>query len=204
MLVLLTGKAGSGKNAVADALTEGFQFEQWSFAAALRDEVLAHIEQDDWPEGSVPPGLNASEIAPEDIFHKPTMPEARRLLQWYGTNYRRAQDRDYWVQKLSESLYLAHTDHPRPEGSNTVITDCRFPNEAIWGLKRGGYIVRVDRPEKMHLVTPLAHVSECVERLPYHYLLRNDGTLRELRNRAWEMYYDLRRIGERVAEAKAA
>jgi hypothetical protein len=78
----------------------------------------------------------------------------RTLLQWWGTDYRRAQDPNYWVTQLTDTL-------KREQPDVALITDVRFPNEvdAIHAL--GGYAVKVTRttaPDvKVH-----AHASENV------------------------------------------
>jgi hypothetical protein len=60
-----------------------------------------------------------------------------KLLQWWGTNYRRAQDPDYWTKKLFANIpsYL----------DIALVTDVRFPNEANGIKERGGYNVQIQR-----------------------------------------------------------
>jgi hypothetical protein len=62
----------------------------------------------------------------------------RTLLQWWGTEYRRAQDPDYWVKKTMAKI---SEDHPEV----ALISDLRFPNEVEGIRNAGGYVVRVDR-----------------------------------------------------------
>lgn len=62
----------------------------------------------------------------------------RALLQWWGTEYRRAQDPFYWVRKLA--LRIAD-DKPQ----FALISDMRFPNEAMWVKANEGYTVNVTR-----------------------------------------------------------
>lgn len=60
-----------------------------------------------------------------------------KLLQWWGTEYRRAQDVNYWVKKTFASI---------PTNLDiAMITDVRFPNEAEGVRSRGGYTVNVQR-----------------------------------------------------------
>lgn len=61
----------------------------------------------------------------------------RSLMQWWGTEYRRAQDENYWVDKA-----LAKCDG---ECLLYVIDDCRFENEAEAVRKAGGKLVRIER-----------------------------------------------------------
>lgn len=60
-----------------------------------------------------------------------------KLLQWWGTEYRRSQDQDYWVKKGLERI--------SPTADIVIFTDMRFYNEA-WGIiQRGGYTVNLTR-----------------------------------------------------------
>lgn len=60
-----------------------------------------------------------------------------KLLQWWGTEFRRAQDPDYWVNKCFATI-PANLDI-------ALISDVRFVNE-VKGLKqRGGYTIDVQR-----------------------------------------------------------
>ena len=69
------------------------------------------------------------------------------LLQWWGTEFRRAQDSNYWIDDIEwdvKAMYAnaRHANKPEP---NIVISDMRFINEAeliqslggeIWNIKR--------------------------------------------------------------------
>ena len=63
----------------------------------------------------------------------------RALMQWHGTEYRRAQDSEYWVKKAMAKCV----------GTGPVlyvIDDCRFENEAKAIKDAGGVLVRVVNP----------------------------------------------------------
>lgn len=62
----------------------------------------------------------------------------RTLLQWWGSEYRRAQDLNYWVKKTMSKIAK---DKPQV----ALICDVRFPNEVDAIRAAGGYVVRVDR-----------------------------------------------------------
>jgi hypothetical protein len=101
--------------------------KRW-LARENRRETFAHILN--LPEWVQPdPNPEVSELAPYGKHPK--------LLQWWGTEFRRAQDPDYWVKKLFASI-----------SSNldiALVTDVRFPNEAAGIKQRGGYNVKVTR-----------------------------------------------------------
>jgi hypothetical protein len=61
-----------------------------------------------------------------------------KLLQWWGTDYRRTYyGEDYWVKKLFTSI-PSNTDI-------ALVSDTRFPNEAAGIKQRDGYTINVQR-----------------------------------------------------------
>ena len=65
----------------------------------------------------------------------------RRILQWWGTEYRRAQDPDYWTKawgrKISEYNVMQ---------MYVLVDDVRFMNELNVIKEHGGLIVKIERP----------------------------------------------------------
>lgn len=173
-IIGLSGPAGSGKNAAAEALRE-LGYSVASFAAPLRQEAWAMRTAPLWErirfilDNRAPWRAAAALLVSSraDIFGKPTPRNARVLLQWWGTEYRRAQDPDYWI-KLAE----------RSMGADPIVfADVRFENEAAMIRKRSGIVVCVDRPRVGPL--PDSHVSE--RGVVPDVVILNDGTLDELR-----------------------
>lgn len=106
----------------------------------------------------------------------------RTLMQWWGTEYRRAQDPNYWVKKLNATLLA---DKPRI----ALITDMRFPNEVSWVKQdpSSGFVVRVDRLGFKNKAGQ--HESEIALDFmadeDWHYIIQvNDGDVEELRRDA--------------------
>lgn len=105
----------------------------------------------------------------------------RKLLQWWGTEYRRATDPFYWVNKLQARL-----EEEQPHIA--LIPDLRFTSEVTWIAGNKGFIVRMDRVG----YTPnenTAHESE--QQLAWmgddewHYIIAcPDGDLDELKRDA--------------------
>jgi hypothetical protein len=95
----------------------------------------------------------------------------RPLYQWYGTEYRRSIDDDYWVRQLAQQIELE-----KPQLA--LIDDMRFPNEMKF-VQQYGETVRVDRdglPPSTHASeTALADVSD----EEWSIVLENNGTLEE-------------------------
>lgn len=139
----ITGKAGAGKDYLASQLIDTHPaFVRMSFASALREEIEEVLGVD------IP-----------ELYKKPTHPDVRRLLQWWGTDFRRAEDPDYWVKRAEEKARSAAA-----QGLIPVFTDVRFPNEADMIVRNGGLIVRVSARKSVRRkrlgVLPMAHASE--------------------------------------------
>lgn len=139
------GRAGAGKSTAAAAV-DGYRL---GFSSALKWEVFQALRRAQagarLAEFPGLPGfvydvlLLAVSQDLRDPFVKPTQPTMRQLLQLWGTEYRRAQDEDYWVKRLDERLAGLPL--------NTVtIDDVRFPNEAAWVKANGGLLIHITRP----------------------------------------------------------
>jgi len=65
----------------------------------------------------------------------------RRILQWWGTEYRRSEDPDYWTKawKAKVSGYDFDRVH-------ILVDDVRFMNELQVIRALGGRFVKIDRP----------------------------------------------------------
>lgn len=105
----------------------------------------------------------------------------RTLLQWWGTEYRRAEDSNYWVNKLNETLL---SEKPRI----ALISDMRFPNEMSWVKSdpASGFVVRVDRLGFDNKMTHESeHLLDWVAEEDWHYIIQvPDGQVEELRRDA--------------------
>ena len=128
-IIGLCGAIGSGKSLTA-ALLGMAGFDIRSFAEPLRKEVAWALRNNDHPPGA-PQCLFLARA--DDVRAKPTPPAMRELLQWWGTEYRRAQDENYWVKKANFN-------------SPGVFQDVRFPNEAAAVRASGGIMWRISRP----------------------------------------------------------
>ncbi len=148
-IILLTGAAGAGKDTAAAALAFA-GYSQGAFADLLRWEVetawhlYAKVENpmNISTEGSmhwfhsienssvdsalleIIYGLLRQIKTRDEIYDSPKPPYIRRLLQLWGTAYRRNSfGQDYWVRSLQEKIRLL------PETAKITISDCRFENE---------------------------------------------------------------------------
>lgn len=158
-LIGLCGKAGSGKDYVYDGLAEIISAERVAFA----DEVRAEVAE----------ALTASPEEVRFLWEKPYPDELRSLLQWWGTEYRRAQDEMYWVKKTRPIIEDALNYYDL-----VVVTDVRYRNEAALIKYLGGMVVEVHTIEPIRLErlggnnTP-EHASEVID-FPVDAWIHND------------------------------
>jgi hypothetical protein len=183
------GFAGVGKDTLGDALVQGLGYIKFSFSDALYLEVSAafdipieHLRDRAHKErktdllglrrcrdhGFV--GRMMTGVGQE--FRAAQSP--RDILQWWGTEYRREQDPDYWV-KRARDFY-----HQQLEAGASGLVNCsvRFVNEAQWVREEGGAVVRIQRPG---VGAVNAHVSD--KPLPAEYVtaeIVNDGRPEDL------------------------
>jgi len=146
MIIGVCGFIGSGKDTVADYLTNFHGFRRESFANSLKDAV-AHVfgwdrtmlegrtkQAREWREQVDPWWAERLDI--------PTL-TPRWILQYWGTEVcRKAFHDDIWIASLENKL--------RNSKDDIVISDCRFPNEIKSIKDAGGIVVRVvrgDEPE---------------------------------------------------------
>lgn len=167
-LIALTGHAGVGKDTAADLLVAHARFRKLAFADALRGEVANAFDLS-LADLSTPYLKNVPTVAlrmrraPHDFLaavilslsaaapdhrtptsdtwlDEPRSP--RQILQWWGTEYRRAQSTRYWTEQLIKRLA-----YYRREGETRfVVTDVRFDNEAHTLRMAGAVLWQIVRP----------------------------------------------------------
>lgn len=146
LIIGIAGKAGSGKDTFADLIVSEFKAIKIPFAKAVKDEVEDFLKQhqifytrenlwgsqEDKEKEFLIVNSNLAYMLKSDSklysliyrFGQQKMDgillSYRTLLQFWGTEYRRAQDDDYWVKKAfsqckNKEIY--------------VLSDVRFPNE---------------------------------------------------------------------------
>lgn len=141
-IIGLAGKAGSGKDFCYDLIDRTVGAQRLAFADEVRYEVEA-------------------ERSDLDVWTKPYTEEVRALLQWWGTEYRRAQDPDYWVKKTVERIQAS-------DAETVVLTDVRYANEAKAVRDMGGLVILVHaddavRKRRLGGQLPPAHASEVID-----------------------------------------
>lgn len=141
MIIGVCGFIGSGKDTVADYLTNFHEFRRESFANSLKDAV-AHVFGWDrvMLEGRTKQAREWREQIDPWWSDRLKMPELtpRWVLQHWGTEVcRQGFHDDIWIASLENKLRHSQDD--------VVISDCRFPNEIAAIKRAGGQVVRVVR-----------------------------------------------------------
>ena len=151
-LLGLSGAAGAGKDTFGYLLRDEYGFHKAAYADRLRDAlytlnpiVVCNGEH----RGPLPAGYDGPAFLPlrdvideygwEGYKNSPFSHEVRRLIQLMGTEVGRGiAGKNVWVDATFRDLPT--------DGSDIVITDVRFPNEAQAIKDEGGYIIHIVRP----------------------------------------------------------
>lgn len=157
-LIGIMGKAGAGKTTMATILAARFSYDRMAFGDALKSEIRQFLDaggitykwsgfygvlEDKEQILSVPvdkvldPALQSIlaqfQIGPDYVL------TYRQLMQTWGTEYRRAQDGNYWTTKLEREIQTCGEQY-------IVVDDVRFPDEADTILRNNGLLVKIVRP----------------------------------------------------------
>ena len=130
-IVGLAGKMGVGKDTVA-AMLRMRGYQRRGFAEPLREELVVALESRTAPRGMRPDMavlVRSGRFTRQSVYHKPTANKMRSLLQYWGTELRRAEDPEYWIKKMDLS-----------GGGLYVVSDLRFANEADYVRSLGGQV----------------------------------------------------------------
>lgn len=147
IVIGLHAKKRHGKNITATLIKSiaeplGYTVLERAFADKLKEECAAMIAPSH-------PSKNYAQILAE-MYDDNTKEQYRLLLQWHGTEFRRAQCTTYWLDRLDDWIgkNAYHT-----QKTIICITDVRFHNEVEFikdskGFNRfDGYIVKVNRTD---------------------------------------------------------
>jgi hypothetical protein len=141
MIIGVCGFIGSGKDTIADYLTNFHQFRRDSFASTLKDAVANVFGWDrELLEGRTKQAREWREQVDPWWANRLSMPNLtpRWILQYWGTEVcRKSFHTDIWIASLENKL--------RNSRDNIVISDCRFPNEIKSIHASGGQVIWVRR-----------------------------------------------------------
>lgn len=181
-IIALAGKAGAGKDSVAEVLQNAIEdCATFAFADRIRWMLSVGLEV------NLADMTRAEKEAPIDHLAGLGPITPRHLAQTLGTEWGRSIHPDLWVYLLA--MDIAQTTVPV-----AIITDCRFPNEIEYVRKRGGVVWWVERDG----IAPVrAHASEnSIGPQDCDRTILNLGTLEDLDvtvRQAWEQLQAERR-----------
>ena len=208
MILGFAGKAATGKTTAAKHMAPLLDKECAivPMAMVLRDEVEAFLRSIEADE-SVPlvygcqddkvrvfyvneqlalahcPKWSCFVSDHQDIQDRPGQTDVtvRRILQWWGTEYRRSQDPDYWTKAWGRKIEQLNLEH-----MHVLIDDVRFMNELRVIKEHGGLIVKIERPG---FDGANNHASETSldEYHDWDEVLLNDGSLEEFEEKVEQL-----------------
>jgi hypothetical protein len=171
-LIGITGKAGSGKDTLADAAIRDFGAAKYNFALPIKQALNAMFgwtmemwDDRDWKEAPVP-WLGKS---------------PRVLAQTLGTEWgRELINPDLWTL-IGMDRYWKHVQSGRTEPF--IIADVRFDNEAQAIHKLGGVVIQVVRPAQSEIQTSSHRSEGGVNQDLVDHIVYNDSSMeRYVRN----------------------
>lgn len=133
-IIAIAGHACSGKDRLYTALenyyaTAGLKTQRFAFADELKHEV------DDFLKQKVGISAWTSDPVEKKII--------RPFLVFWGTEFRRAQNPDHWINCMKGSKAWNEST-----ADLIVITDLRFSNEYEWIKREGGTCIYLSRLSK--------------------------------------------------------
>ena len=169
MLIGISGKKRSGKDTVAQILSEHLENPSvLHFADALKLEVAKAT------------GFSIRYIEE----HKENF---RLILQGWGTDFRRKiYGDDYWLKEMDKTIgELEFYDM-----KSVIIADVRFENEYDYIKSRDGIVIRVERSVDYSD----CHVSETnLDNKEFDHKILNFGSEIELREKVTKLVEDIKR-----------
>lgn len=185
MIVIgITGKAGTGKDTVAEFIKNNERkTEIVSFAEKLK--VVASIIT------GLDPSYFDSDNPDREKIHPKFNKSPRTILKLLGTDcVRNIIHEDVWLNHVKEKY--CHIKNKYPKQKFFVITDVRFNNEAAWVNSIGGTILQLERDVPKRRQTDANHPTE--HGIDSKYITRtifNKETLEQLNDRVSELTTDL-------------
>lgn len=152
LIFAMSGKMGSGKDTIGNEITKAdcvkdYTLINMSYASPVRTEMVEILEAyktmsaqeiNDKFDVSIFKVKKLVDLIGDDSVYERSI-SSRQAIQYWGTDVRRNQNNNYWVNKIVElSIKLIN------ENKSVYITDVRFPNEAMSIIDLGGKIIRLE------------------------------------------------------------
>ena len=165
MIIGISGKKGSGKDTAANHLNAVHGYATLSYAEPLKKtcSIVFGIPIDYFND------RNKKEETIEEWKASP-----RQLMQTVGTDlFRNHFDKDVWIKSLTQRIR-------QTQNKRIVVSDVRFPNEALHVKNMGGKLIHILR---RNLRSDDDHESESnTDELSNmaDFIISNDDTINEL------------------------
>lgn len=174
MLIVLTGKIGSGKSTVAEILVKDFCFKELTFAEPLKQFALSI--------GFTYEQIYGTQEQKALLINDFWGVSGREFMQTFGTDIMRKQSfyKDFWVKALEVKLKSI------PSDENIVISDARFLNEIQMTKKFNSIVVRLDRD-----TLNFKHESEnSLDGYQPDFIIKNNSSLYELKKKVEKLFHN--------------
>jgi hypothetical protein len=169
IIIGITGRRGSGKDSAANIFLKEFltthHVIKMGFADSVKDDICEIF------------GITREKL---EVIKNNTI--VRHLLQWYGTDFTRKKDPNYWVKEIEYRISkLEKLEVPY----FIIIPDVRFQNELDWIKSNGGTTFNIARGQSNQQELKLGevdnHESETnCDILPVDFHILNYQTLKYL------------------------
>lgn len=161
MIIGISGKIGSGKDTVANILSNMYpNVKILHFGDSLKDiiSIVFNINRSilDTQEGkkAVYPKLGITN---------------REILQKLGSLFRQTFYENIWIDNVLDKITSDNIVY--------VIADVRYPNEKKAIEDAGGIVIRIERPG----IPTIDHISEtALDNAEFHKVIYNDGNIEQL------------------------
>lgn len=160
LLFTMSGKMGAGKDTVGDLISnkldsEGYKLINTSFGYLIREEITKIVndynDSKNREEYAIKVNASTKDLDKlssflEDCTAFDRTDEARAALQFWGTEIRRKQQHNYWINQMSQFIVRVINN-----GYSMNVTDARFPNEVELIEDLYGKVIRLDVPEEIRI-----------------------------------------------------
>ena len=159
-LYAMSGKMGVGKDTVGDGIQEAIELQgskvvSISYSRPMRSEMQSVVDfyndtrsfvetADKFNVDESQVQIFLSKLGGKEIYERTD--ESRLAVQYWGTDVRRNQNHNYWVNQLAKIIV-----EELCKGNTVKVSDVRFPNEADSILALNGKIVRIELPSEVQI-----------------------------------------------------
>jgi len=178
-IIGVAGKAGAGKDTVANALSAFTVFNPLFPRSAVKMAFADSLKRAAAEAFNLPlENFYERDKKEDEAYGWPGL-SPRKIAQDLGVGMRELFGEYFWAKSLASQIDKTGADL-------IIIPDVRFPQEAhMIRNEWGGEIIYVDRPG----LEELDHVSEKQDLSGYlDAVIINDGTIDDLRNKLYNIY----------------